>query len=206
MTPPVCHGDIKSVSWIFSNDVLIVTERTTHSRGMFWSPPSVGLVCATLVSRYCMEMTVFKHWRHRQALNRLFAGLVPKSSMRDYAPQPATCMPGRGSFGRFLICFYLYLRWTVTWTHMQIMTREVPRKEAKTEQAVIIDITQNPVPRLDYELHFRDFPQLWDLMMGCWNPDPLLRPPALVCKFTVSLLVRVLGILCQPVNVLTSYL
>ncbi|KAG8913704.1 hypothetical protein FRC00_001796 [Tulasnella sp. 408] len=59
------------------------------------------------------------------------------------------------------------------------MTGELPRKEAETEHAVLLDIVCNPVPQLDGELRLRDCPQLWDLMMECWSFDPALRPTAL---------------------------
>lgn len=87
------------------------------------------------------------------------------------------------------------------------MTGETPRKEARTEGAVMLEITNNPVPQLDGAFRLRDHPTLWDLMVGCWNVDPPQRPTARVCKFTVSYLVRSLTIrkLCLTKAALTSY-
>ncbi|KAG8915787.1 hypothetical protein FRC00_013986 [Tulasnella sp. 408] len=76
------------------------------------------------------------------------------------------------------------------WLVWEIMTGELPHKEAKTDMAIMSEINLSPVPQLNEELLLKDFPQLWNLMIGCWNADPLLRPTARVCKFTVSFIPR----------------
>lgn len=69
------------------------------------------------------------------------------------------------------------------------MTGKLPYEGTTANYAIIRQVFESPRPQVDGELRLSDCLQVWELMIRCWEADPLQRPTAGMCRTTVTYLV-----------------
>ncbi|KAG8981121.1 hypothetical protein FRC05_004021 [Tulasnella sp. 425] len=164
LSPPVCHGDIKSANVLISSKCRAVLcdfglARLYEDNGFKRLETSTGFKG----SLRCPEI-LDGHPRTPASDVYAWAWLVWESiSDSEYNTND---------------------------TRFKIMTGELPYDGTVADYAIIRRIFESPRPQVDGETRLGDCLQVWDLMTRCWALDPEQRPTASMCRTTIAYLPR----------------